>query len=87
MPLKLNGKPIDLNPPSPSILKVMAVLEKLGPDDLYDREHMMQMSKLGSSAFKSSMVEACKGHSLLVGKTRYWGSKQAIASLRKQVGL
>lgn len=80
MPLKLNGAVLDLNPPSKTLVKVLAILDKLGPDDLYDKDHLSQMAKVSPTMFKCDLIEACQDYTMIVGKVRYWGSKKAITA-------
>lgn len=91
--LKLNGKPLDLNPVIPaSILKIRGFLEKAPADELFENRDFaakmnVAVSTLGRAA--TAYAEHVNGftHSVrLYGQPqrRFWGNPKAIAELRRQ---
>lgn len=86
--LKLNGKPLQLRPASPTVQKLKAFLDKSPADELLTnselgvRIHTHRSTIKTSSVFGNSLL---RGYSAKVGPIRYWGNPKAIAELRKQV--
>lgn len=92
--LKLNGKPLDLTPPLPdSAQKLIAFLSEAPADELYDHRKIRELMKIGLSTLSRilSTYPATLDpytHSLRGTKgnlERYWGSKAAIAELKRQM--
>lgn len=81
--LKLNGKPFQLHPTPPSVLKLTAALDKCPADELY---LSADLAKLGVSANSvGTYSNLIPTYTCIVGKLRYYGNPKAIAELRKQV--
>jgi hypothetical protein len=87
--LKLNGKPFDLRPLTPTLEKMRGLLDSSPADELFDT---LQLSKLVGKSVKSlrsdnaTFVDPLPEYTARVGTKRYWGNPKAIAELRRQTG-
>ena len=93
--LTLNGKPLILTPPLPeSARRVIALLEKLPYPELLDQRELSKQAGVGRSTIGHLLLE--KREELLphthayrisgMPAERAFGSKRAIAELRRLVG-
>jgi hypothetical protein len=90
MPLRLNGKTLDLNPPPPTLAKLLEFLKKSSPDDLYTMAEIAKCAHVAEASIGKRGISTSPElapYSLRHGVMRYFGSQKAIAELRKQVGL
>ncbi len=85
--LKLNGKPLDLNPPLPTSERISAFLSKAPADELFRSYDIAECLKIHQSAFLNERAyRELTGFTYKVGPKRYWGHPKAIAELRRLVG-
>lgn len=84
--LKLNGKPLDLNPPSPIVSKVIAFLDKSGDDELFTLDQIAEKTSvsLPGLSFRARGPEFVN-YREKVARSYYYGNPAAITELRKQV--
>ncbi len=93
--LTLNGKPLILTPPLPeSARRIIALLEKLPYPELLDQTELSKQAGVGRSTIDRLLLE--KREELLphthayrisgMPRERVFGSKRAIAELRRLVG-
>lgn len=84
MPLKLNGKPLDLNPPLPRIEKIAKFLAACPADEVFDAPTLAaKMNTSVNSIRDASGYELLKDMSEMMGRFRVYGCKKAIAELRR----
>jgi hypothetical protein len=85
--LKLNGKPFDPHPLTPNVATVLAFLEKAPDAEIFDRDALAQHTKIRAGFMKDYCIgEPFTPFTVVVRGRRYWGSRKAIAELRRQVG-
>lgn len=86
-PLKLNGKLLNLHPPSIIVSRIAEFLDKSPHDELFTTEELAKRVAIGSQRpTQNAKNPALAAYSLLTGRNRYWGNPKAIAALREQVG-
>jgi hypothetical protein len=81
--LKLNGKPLDLNPPTPAADRLLTFLISAPVDEVFTEQMLAEKAK-ASARHLSTKSERFSSFTLLVNGKRYWGSAKAIAELRRQ---
>lgn len=90
--LKLNGKPLELNPPSRSMLDLKATLDKSKPDEIFTSRELAPRIGLKAKTLADRATEylhSIPGYSITVRNgaghnIRYWGHPKAIAELKRQ---
>jgi len=86
MALKLNGKPLDLNPLTPSAQKVKAFLDKAPADELFTTAELAQKARAGRVEDQTQIfTRSLPAYWERVSNRVLWGNPKAIAELRKQV--
>jgi len=89
-PLKLNGKPLRLRQPPPTIQRLCQFLDAAAADDLFSGSELAGRLKIHPQPLKTRNVwddPALKGYSARIGGVRYWGNPAAIAELLRQSSL
>jgi hypothetical protein len=84
--LKLNGKPLTLNPEAPIIGSIRQYLDKAPADELFTVGELAR--KIGSGenyVSDQSTKPQLAAYTMKTGKMRYWGNPKAIEALRQQV--
>jgi hypothetical protein len=84
--LKLDGKIFSPRSPTKSILKVLAVLEQLPPDELLTTKALLGRCNVARSTVDHAVDVNFSEFSTIVGRVRYWGNPKAIKELLRQVG-
>jgi len=82
--LKLNGKPFNLKPASPTETKLLHFLSRAPVDEIYTIPELSK--KTGCARCSIERCEALAEFTTLLGPRRYWGNPKAIAELRRQAG-
>jgi hypothetical protein len=84
--LKLNGKPLDLHPLTPTAQRVLDFLRKSPADEVFTSKELERRIGCAAGYVKGSMtsIPALQPFTLKVRNERYWGSSAAIAELRRQ---
>jgi hypothetical protein len=86
--LKLNGKPFDLETPSPAALRAVAILSKLPPDELLDMHELAKRAQFSAWSGNGSLVIRSRALEPYTHKYRnrhYFGSETAIQELRRRI--
>jgi hypothetical protein len=84
--LKLNGKPLQLHPPTPTEVKIKGFLDKAPTDELYSSTELAKKAGVARSMVcDTGNRDQFKGYSARLGQIRYWGNPKAIIELLKQV--
>lgn len=92
MVLKLNGKPLVLNPASPTLEALKRFLDKSSAEDLFDFWQLKEKTGVGRTFLKNTAAADPQmspyTHIVRINGTltRFWGHPRAIAELKKQVG-
>lgn len=84
--LKLNGKAFAIRPAPPRIERIMAELDALPPDELFTTPEILKRLRTNLDALNSHAAQALADYRQIChGHQRYWGSRKAIAELRRQL--
>ena len=89
MALKLNGKPFDPLPTSPRVLTALKLLNSLPADNLLDIPELCKRTSTSRphlTRLVNDYREAFTPFKLKVGTKVYFGSKAAIAELKRRIG-
>jgi hypothetical protein len=87
--LKLNGKPLDLNAPTPALLKIKDFLDRSAKDDVFTLAHMKAAAGVGECTLRDfSADQRFAPYSMSYGRHRqlHFGHPSAIAELKRMVG-
>ena len=83
--LKLDGKPLELTPPTPALDRLLAFLNSAPSDEVFTEQILAEKVKV-SARHIAARNERFSAFTLLVNGKRYWGNPKAIKALREQVG-
>jgi hypothetical protein len=82
--LKLNGKPLDLNPPRRALEKLAAFLEKLPNDELLTIGELVTRSNVGQSSIRDFRQDPKFSSYIHRASTLlYFGNPRAIVALKQ----
>ncbi len=81
--LKLNGKPLDLNPCQPALASVIQFLDKSAPDELFNTAELMSRARTARTTL-SKGADALTSYRFQIANKMYWGNPKAIAELKRQ---
>lgn len=86
MPLKLNGKILDLNAPTPTLAALKEKLDKLPADEVFTADVISKKLGISHSYIRDNgPSELLASNTVKLSGIRYWGSPKAIAALRARV--
>jgi hypothetical protein len=83
----LNGKPLDLDGPTPSVRRVLTFLDAAPEGELFTGPQLASSLGLAPSFCKDNGGNPLfAGYSQKWGGKKLWGNKAAIAELRRRIG-
>jgi hypothetical protein len=82
--MKLDGKPLNLKRFALNKTTFAKFLDQCSADEVFSQVELAKKLNLSTSCV-NKYSEDLPDHSQKVGKTRVWGSKKAIAELRRQL--
>jgi hypothetical protein len=82
--LKLNGKVLDLNPPSPSVVKLQGFLDAAAPDELFTCDELAKRAGVAVATIRSH-AKIADAYRHKAGAAMYYGHPKAVAELRRQM--
>ena len=87
--LKVGGKALELNPAPPSVLRLARFLDGQPPDALFTSPELAVKAEwaLNSIVKYSNNQPELVDYRQTFRHKMYWGSRKAIAELRRQAGL
>lgn len=89
MEMKLDGEPLELHPTPPSILKLIACLEKLPDNEVFSNPNVCRLSGIApqSLAFHARDPALAAYREKGYRNMNLWGNPRAIAELRRRKAL
>lgn len=84
-PLKLGGRPLDLNPLPPSAVKLKAFLDKAPADELFTTADLAAKTRIPVLAQNPNLFKMLDAYRSKLGNRMLWGNPRAIAELKRQV--
>lgn len=88
MVLKLNGKPLELSPLSPTAQRILDFLKRAPADEVFYSEQVAEKLDIRRDYLKESGLGAkviFHEFTIMFRNKRIWGNPKAIAELKKQV--
>lgn len=87
MPLKLDGKPFELNPLSNLRARALEFLKKAPSDEIYSSSEMNNQLGVGQTYVQHYLCNDPKfaDYTCRIRSKRYFGNSKAILALRKQI--
>lgn len=81
--MRINGKPLELNGPSPAVKKVRDFLLKQGADEVFGTAEIQKHCNVSERI--TAKTRYFEGLTFRYRGKNYWGSPTAIKNLRKLV--